>query len=249
MRLTVFGVVRDGDGVEGKEWKKKDEDIKKNIDILYSSDAKNCDKGIDGHACDTACMEEKEKAGKNSCGSNLGMKDDVSINRLKELGVEFNYFLHEEAHTIDTYRPHCEKNCPEGKVCKNLFCKDKKKKKVMAIIVALAETDVSITIVQNYLKLKNLRMASSDTLKDVLGLKAGAVTPLGLVNDTDNFVSVFLDQEMVECGKTHPLCVHPTAGNHCTVTLKSDALGAYIASTNHQYHVVDFTTGEVSGPF
>eukprot|EP00056_Hartaetosiga_gracilis_P016326 m.4693 g.4693 ORF g.4693 m.4693 type:complete len:239 (-) comp3959_c1_seq1:237-953(-) len=233
-RLTVFGAVSPS-SIEGEG--RNEVDIENKVSILYSNNEGN---GLDTNTTTNDSNNKKME---------MGDEKDVSLQRLKELGVDFNYFFHDEAHTIDEYRPHCEKHCPEGRVCKNLFCKDKKKKKEMVLIVALAETDVSISVVQNFLKLKNLRMASADTLKATMGLKGGAVTPLGLINDTEQLVNVFLDKDMVDAGETHPLCVHPTAGNHCTITIKTDALTTYITSTQHQYYVVDFATGNITGPF
>ena len=43
-----------------------------------------------------------------------------------------------------------------------------------------------------------LRFASENDLMDILGLIPGAVTPLGILNDEERKVQVFLDREFLE---------------------------------------------------
>ena len=66
-----------------------------------------------------------------------------------------------------------------------------------------------------------LRFASENDLMDILGLIPGAVTPLGILNDEERKVQVFLDREFLEGRKL--IGVHPNE-NTVTVWLKTEDL-------------------------
>ena len=66
-----------------------------------------------------------------------------------------------------------------------------------------------------------LRFASENDLMDILGLIPGAVTPLGILNDEERKVQVFLDREFLEGRKL--IGVHPNE-NTATVWLKTEDL-------------------------
>lgn len=68
--------------------------------------------------------------------------------------------------------------------------------------------------------IRPLTFASESEPADILGLEAGSVTPLGVLNDEERKVSVFIDDELCESGL---IGVHPCE-NTATVWLKTDDL-------------------------
>eukprot|EP01147_Barroeca_monosierra_P004170 gene4170-6517_t len=173
------------------------------------------------------------------------VKMDPSMRLLNDLHLPYNSFCHEHVSTVEAWRPHCERNSPGSLLCKNLFCKDKKKG-ILALVTALADTNVSLDVIQKHLGLKNMRLASTQTLYDALGLQAGAVSPLGLINDPEHSVNVFFDKNMLDSGHCTQLLIHPTSGNDTTLALHTNVLLAYVQKCGHVVHVVDFDRQEIT---
>lgn len=70
---------------------------------------------------------------------------------------------------------------------KNLFLKDKKKG-MLVLCTALADTNTDMKFISNRLKAKNPRLAAPEVLNETLGLKKGAVTPLACMADPEKKV-------------------------------------------------------------
>ena len=66
-----------------------------------------------------------------------------------------------------------------------------------------------------------LSFASADDLMEIMGLIPGAVTPLGLLNDTECKVTLFLDNDFI--GDLGLIAVHPN-DNTATVWIKANDL-------------------------
>ncbi|EGD77447.1 hypothetical protein PTSG_08543 [Salpingoeca rosetta] len=120
-----------------------------------------------------------------------------------------------------------------------------KKKDTLVLVTALADTVVSLSMVEKHLQVKNLRMARPETLTETLGLQGGAVTSLGLINDKEHRVHVYFDRAMIAAGKVNDILVHPTSGNDITLAISAPALLSYVASCGHTAHLMDFDTGDV----
>ena len=81
----------------------------------------------------------------------------------------------------------------------------------------------------NYLKVSKLSFATSEELKVILNLEPGSVTPLSIINDKENLVTLILDQEL-----NNKILVHPNT-NTKTVSLLFEDLIKFIEYTNHKY--------------
>ena len=81
-----------------------------------------------------------------------------------------------------------------------------------------------------------LRFASENDLMDILGLIPGAVTPLGILNDEERKVQVFLDREFLEGRKL--IGVHPNE-NTATVWLKTEDLLDIIKEHDNPVQVLE----------
>ena len=77
-----------------------------------------------------------------------------------------------------------------------------------------------------------------DLLQEVLALTPGAVTPLGLINDTQRRVTVVLDEEMLdsEWVNFHPL------HNAASTTLRSSNLLRFIRALGYEPTIVRLPT-------
>lgn len=97
--------------------------------------------------------------------------------------------------------------------------------------------DVDLQKVREDQGTKRLGFASEDDLMDMLELKAGSVTPLGLLNDRECKVVHFIDNDFFD--KTGMIGVHPN-DNSATVWLKTEDLVKLIeesGTTVHRIHI------------
>lgn len=101
---------------------------------------------------------------------------------------------------------------------KNLFVRDDKKRNFYLITVK-GDKRVDLKTFRKSQELRPLSFASPEYLLEYLGLTPGAVTPLGLLNDTECRVHFFLDKDFLG----HIIGVHPN-DNTATVWLRTEEL-------------------------
>lgn len=82
-----------------------------------------------------------------------------------------------------------------GQIPKNLFLKDRKKN--YYLVVLKGDKRLDLKGLGKILEVKELSFASEEVLWERLGLKKGAVTPLGLLNDKEDAVRLIIDKEMM----------------------------------------------------
>ncbi|MBQ9325103.1 MAG: prolyl-tRNA synthetase associated domain-containing protein [Clostridia bacterium] len=99
---------------------------------------------------------------------------------------------------------------------KNLFLKDDRAHFYM--LTVQGDRHVDLKRFRKAQGLRNLRFASEDDMAQVLQLHPGAVTPLGLLNDAEHCVILYLDDAL---GDT--IGVHPN-DNTATVWMRTEDL-------------------------
>ena len=117
---------------------------------------------------------------------------------------------------------------------KNLFVRDDKKKNYYLITVK-GDKRVNLKEFKKSHQTKNLTFASAEDLMAIMGLIPGAVTPLGLLNDSDCQVTFFLDQDFLS--GLGLIGVHPN-DNTATVWLKTTDLIKLIEQHGNTVNVV-----------
>ncbi len=117
---------------------------------------------------------------------------------------------------------------------KNLFVRDDKKRNYYLITVK-GDKRVDLKEFRKKNNTRPLSFASADDLMDIMGLIPGAVTPFGLLNDSECKVTLFLDNEfMNDLGF---IGVHPN-DNTATVCLKAKDLIKLIEQHGNTVNVV-----------
>lgn len=101
---------------------------------------------------------------------------------------------------------------------KNLFVRDDKKKNYYLITVK-GDKRVDLKDFRRKHGLRPLTFASADELKDIMKLYPGAVTPLGLLNDEEHKVKLYLDSAFGD----GLIGVHPN-DNTATIWLRAEEL-------------------------
>lgn len=119
---------------------------------------------------------------------------------------------------------------------KNLFLCDKKARRFFLAVTSCEKT-VKLDGLASRLGVPHLRFASEDNLMRLLGVTRGAVTMMGLVNDTEHQVELWIDSEIwqAETFQSHPLV------NTATLIFTKAALERFFTLTGHDTHIFDGT--------
>lgn len=124
---------------------------------------------------------------------------------------------------------------PEGDA-KNLLIRDDKKAHYYLLTVK-GDRRVDLKAFRQQNGTRRLSFASAEDLQRLLGVIPGAVTPLGLLNDTDHRVVLYLDQAFLEAPGI--IGVHPNE-NTATVWLRVTDLVTLLRQRGTAVQVVAF---------
>ncbi|MDO4178417.1 MAG: prolyl-tRNA synthetase associated domain-containing protein [Phascolarctobacterium sp.] len=117
---------------------------------------------------------------------------------------------------------------------KNLFVRNDKKRNYYLITVK-GDKRVDLKEFRKNNNTRALSFASSDDLMNIMGLIPGAVTPLGLLNDSEHKVTLFLDNDFTS--DLGLIGVHPN-DNTATVWLKAEDLIKIIQQHGNDVNVI-----------
>jgi Ala-tRNA(Pro) deacylase len=150
---------------------------------------------------------------------------------LAALGVETETVEHPPLHTVEDSQA-LRGDIPGGHT-KNLFVKDKKGR--LFLLVLGEETVVDLKRVHETIGAQGrVSFGSADLLEEVWGVRPGAVTPFGAINDKAAKVAVVLDEAMMRHAR---LNFHPLV-NTRTTGLKSADLIKFLRATGHEPLIV-----------
>ena len=129
-----------------------------------------------------------------------------------------------------------------GGHAKNLFVKDKKNR--LFLLVSGESTAIDLKRVHEKIGAQGrVSFGSAELLEEVWGVRPGAVTPFGAINDRAGKVRVVLDEAMMghERLNFHPLVNTRTTG------LKSADLIKFLRATGHEPLVVALGPDQAAG--
>ena len=160
----------------------------------------------------------------------LASPDDL-IAYLAKLGVGTTTIDHPALFTVEDSRS-LRGDIPGGHT-KNLFVKDKKGR--LFLLVLGEETRVDLKRAHEKIGAQGrVSFGSAELLEEVWGVKPGAVTPFGAINDPVGRVRVVLDEAMM---RHERLNFHPLV-NTRTTGLKSADLIKFLRATGHEPMIV-----------
>lgn len=163
--------------------------------------------------------------------------DDL-IAYLDALSIATTTVEHPPLHTVEQSQS-LRGDIPGGHT-KNLFVKDKKSR--LFLLVLGEETRVDLKRVHEKIGAQGrVSFGSAELLEEVWGVRPGAVTPFGAINDEPGRVSVVLDATMMRHTR---LNFHPLV-NTRTTGLASADLVKFLRATGHEPIVVEL--GEEGG--
>jgi len=130
---------------------------------------------------------------------------------LTELGISFTSHSHPPVYTVKEAEKHW--NTITGAHCKNLFLRNKKGNRHYLVILE-SHKQADLRRLNGLLGEDRLSFASAERLNKHLGLEPGAVSPFGLINDSENNVRVVIDRDLqkAEFVNFHPNVNTATVG-------------------------------------
>jgi Ala-tRNA(Pro) deacylase len=163
---------------------------------------------------------------------------------------EFLHFLDENGFTYQRIEHPAVFTCAEAALhrptlpavsTKNLFLCDKKVRRFFLVVTACEKT-MDLAHLATQLGVAHLRFGSEENLQRLLGLTRGSVTTMGLVNDAEHHVELWVDAEIWQ--GEHFLC-HPLV-NTATLVLSKKELERFFALTDHTLHLFnEFPKGNI----
>lgn len=150
----------------------------------------------------------------------------------REHAIAWRHHTHPPLFTVEDSRA-LRGELPGAHV-KNMFMKEKKGGIWLA--TCLEHRRIRIRDLEREVGARGLSFGKPDLLWEALGVRPGAVTPFGLINDADRRVRVVLDRQMLEID---PVNAHPLH-NEATTAVSPGDLIRFLEITGHAPRIVDF---------
>jgi Ala-tRNA(Pro) deacylase len=165
--------------------------------------------------------------------------DDL-IAYLAGLGIETTTVDHPALHTVEDSRA-LRGEIPGGHT-KNLFGKDKKGQLFLLVLGETATVDLK-RVHEKIGAQGRVSFGSAELLEEAWGLRPGAVTPFGAINDEAGRVRVVLDEALM---RHERLNFHPLVNTRTTGLASADLI-KFLRATGHEPLVVALGQDEAAG--
>jgi Ala-tRNA(Pro) deacylase len=156
--------------------------------------------------------------------------DDL-LAELERLGIAHDTLRHPAVYTVEESLK-VVGELPGGHF-KNLFLRDKPGR--MWLVVMPAERSIDLKRLAALLGTSRLSFASPARMERYLGVGAGAVTPLAVVNDHEHAVTVVIDEELLARDRIN---LHPLE-NTATTGIAPAGLIRFLEAVGHPPQIVD----------
>ena len=147
-------------------------------------------------------------------------------------GIAWAHHNHPPLHTVEESRA-LRGDLPGAHV-KNMFLKDKKDQ--LWLVTCLEDRQIRIRDLEKDIGAQKCSFGKPELLWEALGLRPGAVSPFGLINDPEHRVRVVLDRQMLD---HDPINAHPLH-NEATTAIPADDFRRFLRITGHEPLLVDF---------
>lgn len=150
---------------------------------------------------------------------------------LKNLNIGFEYHEHPAVPTVEAAMEHWKDI--RSTHCKNLFFRNHKGNRHYLVILE-HNNKLAIRDLEQMLKQGKLSLASDRRLNEWLGLTPGSVSPFGLINDSENHVYLFIDDNL---RKAEKLSFHPNI-NTASIVISFDDFIRFLDYTGNGYEFI-----------
>lgn len=152
---------------------------------------------------------------------------------LEEKNIPFEWVEHKAVYTIEEMEELGLESMDE--IAKNLFLRDQKGKRHFLVVIR-ADKQANLKELGEKLGVGKLSFASEERLEKYMGLKKGAVSPLGVLNNENCAVEVFFDEDFTKMPR---IGVHPNE-NTASVYLSPEDLLRVIREHGNRLEIVSF---------
>ena len=160
------------------------------------------------------------------------MKPDQIMEKLSKLSIEYLIHEHpplftvEEAQEYDAMMP--------GGHCKNMLLTNKKRSKYFLVILE-AQKRMDFKTIGKLIGVNGLKFAKEETLHR-FDTFAGSVSPFIILEDKDNEIDVFMDDELMS---NELINFHPNI-NDRTLGIKTEEFVEYMKTENHEIKMITY---------
>ncbi|MFX1417459.1 MAG: prolyl-tRNA synthetase associated domain-containing protein [Promethearchaeota archaeon] len=149
---------------------------------------------------------------------------------LADHNIHYILHTHQAVFTVPEAKVHCG-HIP-GTHCKNLFLKNKKTGQLY-LLTFPHDKRLDLNQFRKSISASKVRFADNEDLFKILGITTGAVSPIGLVNDTNNKV-LFIIDEIV--WNAEEICCHPNINNE-TLQIPREDFRKLIKATGNSVEI------------
>ena len=160
-----------------------------------------------------------------------------ALQKLDEMGIPYEIEEHPAVYTIEEMESFGID--ARGDVVKNLFLCDEKKKRYFLVMI-LKDKRANLKSIRAQLGTSALSFASEDHLLRYMDLTKGAVSPLGILNDTEQVVEAVFDKDLKDRNR---LGVHPN-DNTATLWISFEKLKEVIERCGNAVHFIEVLKAE-----
>ena len=154
---------------------------------------------------------------------------DAVLQVLNDLKIKYELFEHPPLPTIEMAMAYWKDI--DAVHCKNLFFRNHKGNRHYLVVFA-CQKQLNIRDLELRLKQGKLSFASEKRMLKYLGVLPGNVSPFTLINDTDNHVRLFLDQQL---SNVELIAFHPN-DNRFTVSLEMQDFMRYVKWVGNEWN-------------
>ncbi len=161
------------------------------------------------------------------------MQEELILRTLDSLNIKYGKITHPPVMTASEAKAY---GSLEADGCKNLFLCDRKSNKHY-LVVMLEHKKAHSNTIRKQIKAGSLVFGSEESLKRLLGVRPGSVSPLGIVYDKDKDVTVLIDEDLPKCSR---VCFHPNI-NTVTLVLDYSDFEKFIKWSGNEYKFIRVT--------
>lgn len=160
-------------------------------------------------------------------------KEIKAYDLLDSLGIEYQRTDHGHADTMEA----CNKidKILGTIICKNLFLCNRQKTDFYLLMMP-GDKPFKTKDITKQLGCARLSFASEEYMEEYLNIKPGAVSIMGLMNDTDNHVQLVIDRPVVE---SDTMGCHPCVNTSSLKLKTKDVMEKFLPAVHHKAIIVD----------
>ena len=151
---------------------------------------------------------------------------------LDRLGIEYERADHEAAENMEVCKEIDE--VLKAKICKNLFLCNRQQTQFYLLLMP-GDNPFKTKEISSQIRSARLSFASPENMLAYLDIEPGAVSVMGLMNDTEGAVTLLIDEDIL---KDEYIGCHPCVNTSSLKIKTEDILKKYLPAVHHSYKTV-----------